>query len=753
MGCSRSFLRLAGWNRFFSDVRCVAPILAWTNFATTLMSTAMIFLLLFLVSERTDTELDAYFEPKEAPFVSVVQALLFLEPERSFSVLYFSLMFLTGICDLVIMQEVVMEVFVFDFPAFAERTVLAKAALCLFVYALSLPFCSGVGPYLVDLLDVNFKGTLYLLVNLAEVLVVTRVYGLRRLIIDAQTLTNATPNIALRAVWSTVLPISLTVLVLSCLLYDPGPSNEGHVYPAWAKDLMLGLALAGFGFVPAYAIAAFVSNRWTKAGHKATEAKTAGPDHSEPHSDGGTAPRKAKAKGNKGSEGKRRIESEAAVTGATETPSGVARAGEHVRGRELSELAHLASESGISARVPEKELSKGRRKARSEHAAPEVLDAAVAHTPTGHTLRASVCVDGKATPGPPDPIVMPSAVVCGPSGGDSDGAIWRGTGARPKDRRTIPPDQSGSKAASGEYCSSQWHCVTSPIGGKAPCFSPPGQYSPPPTLQYLLCGLRRLCAGLPTATAKGQSGRVRGVRRRGRILPSDLFDSSDSEEDPAFCGGSSFSPPNDDAVSRREVTTAAAPVPAPGGHDSEDDSEHKCPECGRTFASKSGLSQRRRHAHIDAYNADIDIERSKPRWTKEEEYLMAIYEVQLRKDKVRNINQMMAKKFSSRTFDGIKSHRRQERYQVLVEEMLARSDGPVQRNLDQDGVEPLPDDRPALMGDESAQPEPIDARRAISEELLMLVNKPPPRAFQGYRLWEITKRFLNGEHVGSSLDS
>ncbi|KAL1418908.1 hypothetical protein MTO96_025582 [Rhipicephalus appendiculatus] len=190
----------------------------------------MIFLLLFLVSERTDTELDAYFEPKEAPFVSVVQALLFLEPERSFSVLYFSLMFLTGICDLVIMQEVVMEVFVFDFPAFAERTVLAKAALCL------------LGPYLVDLLDVNFKGTLYLLVNLAEVLVVTRVYGLRRLIIDAQTLTNATPNIALRTVWRTVLPISLTVLVLSCLLYDPGPSHEGTRLPGLGKrpDAWLG---------------------------------------------------------------------------------------------------------------------------------------------------------------------------------------------------------------------------------------------------------------------------------------------------------------------------------------------------------------------------------------------------------------------------------------------------------------------------------------------------------------------------------
>ncbi|XP_077496610.1 sodium- and chloride-dependent neutral and basic amino acid transporter B(0+)-like [Amblyomma americanum] len=192
VGCSRSFLRLAGWNKFFGDVRCVAPILAWTNFATTLMSTAMVFLLLFLVSEKTDTELDAYFEPKDAHFVSVVQALLFLEPERSFSVLYFSLMFCTGICDLIIMQEVVLEVLMVDFPAVAERTVVSRAALCLLLYALSMPLCTGAGPYLADLLDYNFKGSLYLILNLIEVLVLTRVYGTRRISSGSNQQTNAT---------------------------------------------------------------------------------------------------------------------------------------------------------------------------------------------------------------------------------------------------------------------------------------------------------------------------------------------------------------------------------------------------------------------------------------------------------------------------------------------------------------------------------------------------------------------------------
>lgn len=262
VGCSRSFLRLASWNKFFGDVRCVAPILAWTNFATTLMSTAMVFLLLSFISERTDTDLDEYFEPKDAPFVSVVQALLFLEPERSFSLLYFSLMLCTGICDLIIVQEVVLEVLVVDFPAVAERTVMARGALCLLLCALSMPLCTGAGPYLADLLDYNFKGSLYLILNLVELLVFTRVYGVRRLLLDAQMIMNGTPNLCLRVAWKTVLPISFVVLLLSGLFYTPRLSYNGYVYPSWAKDLVFGLALAGMGFIPAYAIAALVKSRW-----------------------------------------------------------------------------------------------------------------------------------------------------------------------------------------------------------------------------------------------------------------------------------------------------------------------------------------------------------------------------------------------------------------------------------------------------------------------------------------------------------
>ncbi|KAL3246302.1 hypothetical protein MRX96_057752 [Rhipicephalus microplus] len=108
------------------------------------------------------------------------------------------------------------------------------------------------------------------------------------------------------------------------------------------------------------------------------------------------------------------------------------------------------SDSHLSAKVPEKERLKGRRKANTDDTALDVLDAAVAHTPTGHTLRASVCVDREAIPGPPDLTVMPSAVVCEPLVGVSGEEICapRVQGRR-KDGTDRQPEAEGIEGIEG----------------------------------------------------------------------------------------------------------------------------------------------------------------------------------------------------------------------------------------------------------------------------------------------------------------
>ncbi|KAL1473836.1 hypothetical protein MTO96_038438 [Rhipicephalus appendiculatus] len=85
-----------------------------------------------------------------------------------------------------------------------------------------------------------------------------------------------------------------------------------------------------------------------------------------------------------------------------------------------------------------------------------------------------------------------------------------------------------------------------------------------------------------------------------------------------------------------------------------------------------GLSQHRRDAHVEGYNADITSQGSKPKWHREEEYLMAVFEVELRRQKVYNLNQKLHTKFPMRIFDAVKSHRRGVDYRKLVDELMAK---------------------------------------------------------------------------------
>lgn len=255
----------------------------------------------------------------------------------------------------------------------------------------------------------------------------------------------------------------------------------------------------------------------------------------------------------------------------------------------------------------------------------------------------------------------------------------------------------------------------------------------------------------PAGGNKGPDWQSTGARPRGRrILPPDLFSDSESDngnEDPAFCEEtSSVTPP---LIHRRGDSTMVESSTVL--HRERD--HYACPECGRSFMSKIGLSQHRRHAHIEAYNADIDIERTKPRWTREEEYLLAAHEVRLLKEGVQNINQRLASRFPTRTFDGIKSHRRQMQYRKLVKDLLSRRDGDDQGQAVSGSSSmslQAQEDRGAPCDNTSSR---VDHRAAIVEELQTLVGKQPPRSFQAFRLWELTKRFLDGQNVATALET
>ena len=98
-----------------------------------------------------------------------------------------------------------------------------------------------------------------------------------------------------------------------------------------------------------------------------------------------------------------------------------------------------------------------------------------------------------------------------------------------------------------------------------------------------------------------------------------------------------------------------------------------CQHCAAGGWSKSvSLSQHMRHMHPSEYNATIEVPMIKRRWTKDETLVLAELEASISSSDGTFINQALAKRFPSRTFEAIKSHRKRREYQALVEQIRSR---------------------------------------------------------------------------------
>ncbi|XP_047105278.1 uncharacterized protein LOC124771316 [Schistocerca piceifrons] len=97
----------------------------------------------------------------------------------------------------------------------------------------------------------------------------------------------------------------------------------------------------------------------------------------------------------------------------------------------------------------------------------------------------------------------------------------------------------------------------------------------------------------------------------------------------------------------------------------------QCPECHRSFSTKSGLGVHRRRAHPGAENAEVNTLRTKARWSSEEPLRLAHAEALLTLEGTRFWNQELVKTFPHCSLEYIKCQCRARAYRNQVAEFVA----------------------------------------------------------------------------------
>ena len=105
-----------------------------------------------------------------------------------------------------------------------------------------------------------------------------------------------------------------------------------------------------------------------------------------------------------------------------------------------------------------------------------------------------------------------------------------------------------------------------------------------------------------------------------------------------------------------------------------------CPDCGREFRGKAGVSQHRRRAHPEAYHQDhVPEQRKKARWVYEEKVLLARVEKNMVELGLTVTSKTMAEQFPSRSSEAIKKMQQSAEYRRILESLTGThgtQDGP-----------------------------------------------------------------------------
>lgn len=170
----------------------------------------------------------------------------------------------------------------------------------------------------------------------------------------------------------------------------------------------------------------------------------------------------------------------------------------------------------------------------------------------------------------------------------------------------------------------------------------------------------------------------------------------------------------------------------------------ECPHCGRAFRTKAGRTLHSKARHPVEANAEVVVERVKPRWEAEERYLLAKREVELRRAGSRFLNMDLRNSFPARTLESIKGQRKRDEHKQLV---LRLTQEAASAGGGTDVEEKEEDPRP------TGSAPSTDGESEILEHLRKLIQKPCPRKFQSDILWDIAKQACEGEDVSCRLDA
>lgn len=233
-------IALSSYNRFHNDCFRDSLIVSFGNCLTSLFAGFVIFSFLGFLANETEQEIkDVASGGTGLAFVVYPAAVSEMPISPLWAILFFLMLVTLGVDSEFVLVETVVTSLMDMFPSSRRYKTFVVFASCFVFFILGLPLCCDGGQDLLDLVDTYAGGWNVLVISLCECIAVAWVYGVRRFLMDIETMVGHKvcgfmPWVVWKwwwaACWCVLTPIGVTfILIFSWVDY-----TRIEYLPRWA---------------------------------------------------------------------------------------------------------------------------------------------------------------------------------------------------------------------------------------------------------------------------------------------------------------------------------------------------------------------------------------------------------------------------------------------------------------------------------------------------------------------------------------
>ncbi|XP_042892117.1 sodium- and chloride-dependent glycine transporter 1-like isoform X1 [Penaeus japonicus] len=256
--CWGGLITLASYNKFNNNCYRDAFVVSIGNCLTSFFAGFVIFGIIGFMAHELGLPVEKVaVQGAGLAFVAYPEAVARLPLSPVWSILFFAMLLTLGLGTQFTILTTIITTITDDFPALRGKNFKwALLCCCLVMFSVGLSMATKGGMYVLQMMDSYSSTFSALMVGMAEVMVVTWVYGIDNFMNDIKMMLGRYPYPMFfwKYVWKFGMPlVVLTILVFSWIDFTPAKYG-GYEFPPWANTVGWILSFSSVALIPGVAI-------------------------------------------------------------------------------------------------------------------------------------------------------------------------------------------------------------------------------------------------------------------------------------------------------------------------------------------------------------------------------------------------------------------------------------------------------------------------------------------------------------------